>query len=792
MKKNKSISLLTVIILFISLCSLLAQDQRPPQLGTNSIDEIISAMTLKEKTELVVGSGMKSMLGRSNPVVGTTQKGVAGAAGTTVAITRLGIPFVVLSDGPAGLRISPTRKNEPGTFFATAFPVGTLLASTWDTSLVGSVGRAMGNEALEYGVDVILGPGVNIMRNPLCGRNFEYYSEDPVLTGRIASAMIKGIQSNGVGTSVKHFAVNNQETARNMNDARISQRALREIYLRGWEILVRDAQPWTIMSSYNKVNGTLAAHNRGLLTDALRGDWGFAGLVMTDWYGGRDGAKQIAAGNDLQEPGRKKQKRAILKAVKNASLSEEDLNNSVRRILELVLKSPTFREYRHSDKPDLKAHAAVTRQSAAEGMVLLENNGALPLKEEVKNVALFGITSYDFIAGGFGSGDVNEAYTISLEEGLANVGLHADPSVKQAYDKYFADSGKKNKKKKNSLMAMLNTERLPEFVPDDGLISAAVSASDAAIITIGRNQGEGKDRVEKDDFLLTSTEQEMIKKVCEAYHSDGKKVIVVVNAGGVIETSSWKKIPDAVLMAWQAGQEGGNSVADILRGNVNPGGKLPMTFPVALDDVASTSNFPSEGTKMKLAGFLGGGKDKKPGKQVRNIDYTYYEEDIYMGYRYFSTFGVEVSYPFGYGLSYTEFVYSDPVIIHADDVYTATIKITNTGEAAGKEVVQLYASAPLNEAGEPALELIAFAKTKNLSPGESEILTMTFTDKDLAWFDGGRSSWILDPGEHIISFSASSGDAREKLTLKTDAEKVVEKVSDSLKPEDEIKVLSHQ
>jgi beta-glucosidase len=788
MKKN-----LIFTILFFTFLVLAANSPVNPRLSKNNIDEVIAAMTLKEKAALVVGSGMRSMMGWSRPVAGTTQKGVNGAAGTTIAIPRLGIPFIVLSDGPAGLRINPTRKHDPNTYYATAFPIGTLLASTWDTALVGNVGKAMGNEELEYGVDVILGPGVNIIRNPLCGRNFEYYSEDPVLAGKIAAAMINGIQSNGVGTSVKHYAVNSQETNRNLNDARVSQRALREIYLRGWEILVNDAQPWTIMSSYNKINGTYSSHNRGLLTDVLRNDFGFKGIVMTDWYGGRDAAKQIAAGNDLQEPGRKKQKRAIIKAIKKGILSEEDLNTSVKRILQLVQKSPTFPGYKHSDKPDLKAHAAVTRQSAAEGMVLLENNGALPLNDKIKNVALFGTTSYDFIAGGFGSGDVNEAYTVSLEEGLANMGLQVNQAVKQVYDKYFKDNSKKHKKPRNTLMAMMKTERLPEFVPDDQMISAAVSASDVAIITIGRNQGEGKDRVEKDDFLLTEAEQDMINKVCEAYHSAGKKVLVVINAGGVIETAGWKKVPDAVLMAWQAGQEGGNSVADILRGNIDPNGKLPMTFPVTLADDASTKNFPAKGTKVSmLRALIGGSKEKKPEKQVRNIDYTYYEEDIYVGYRYFNTFGVDVSYPFGYGMSYTTFEYSEPVVYPVEGGYIATIKVTNTGRVAGKEVVELYASAPQNEAGEPARELIAFAKTKNLSPGESQVLTMTFTDKDLAWFDSVHSSWILDPGEYTIAFSASSRDVKEKVNLKVDNEKIVEKVNDVLKPEYTINALTQK
>ncbi|MCX6302315.1 MAG: glycoside hydrolase family 3 C-terminal domain-containing protein [Bacteroidia bacterium] len=725
------------------------------KLNKNNIDEIVNALTLDEKASLLIGTGMKSMMGKSHPAVGSTQLGVNGAAGTTVAIPRLGIPFVVLADGPAGLRISPTRKNDENTYYCTAFPVGTLLASTWDTALVESVGATTGNEMLEYGVDVILGPGMNIQRNPLCGRNFEYFSEDPYLTGTIASAMVNGIQSNGVGTSVKHFALNNQETNRNFNDARVSERAMREIYLKGYEIVVKDAQPWTVMSSYNKINGTYAAHNHWLLTEVLRDDWGFEGLVMTDWFGGRDAVAQVTAGNDLQEPGRKSQKKAIIKGVENGTLSIKDVNTSVKRVLELVVKSPGFNGYKHNNKPDLKTHAAVARQAATEGMILLENNGALPFSIEIKNIALFGTTSYDFISGGMGSGDVNEEYTVSLAEGIANAGYTVNESVKSDYDKYYEDNGGVPKKPKNALFSMINSERLGEFIPSEEQLASAVSSSDAAIITIGRNTTEGKDHAEKDDFLLTNAEQAMIKSVCNEYHNAGKQVVVVLNIGGVIETTSWKNLPDAVLLAWQAGQEGGNSVADILKGNVNPSGKLPMTFPVALSDHASTVNFPTEGASISLLAITGIKKDKKPDKYVRNIDYTEYEEGIYVGYRHFDKKGLKVSYPFGYGLSYTTFAFSDANVERSGGMWIATVNVTNTGKVAGKEVVELYVSAPESDIDKPNRELKAFTKTKTIAQGESQTLTMTFTDYDLASFHPDKSEWITDAGTYQALFGAS-------------------------------------
>jgi len=357
------------------------------------VNDLLTLMTLEEKIHLLKGSGMASGMGMVE-----TGSGIPGAVGTIVPTPRLGLPTIYLSDGPAGLRIEPTREDDDQTYYCTAFPIATLLSSTWNVDLNESVGKAMGNEALEYGIDVILGPGANMMRHPLCGRNFEYYSEDPILTGIIGAAMVNGIESNGVGTSVKHFVANNQESNRNFNDVIVSERALREIYLKGFEIIVKKSQPWTVMSSYNLVNGTYVSQSRELLTNVLRGDWGFKGLVMTDWFGGQNAPKQISAGNDLLEPGTKIQWKALKEAVEKGDLAIEDVDISVKRILKLILESRKMESYPFSNKPDLKAHAEIARQSAAEGMILLKNEHALPF-QNVKNIALLGVTSYDFIAG---------------------------------------------------------------------------------------------------------------------------------------------------------------------------------------------------------------------------------------------------------------------------------------------------------------------------------------------------------------------------------------------------------
>lgn len=781
MKKN-------IISMAAAMAVLSACGPGVPQLGKASLDEVIGAMTLEEKAHLVVGTGMAGFSGDS-AVIGATKKLVPGAAGTTYPIERLGIPAVVLADGPAGLRIDPTREGDSATYYCTHFPIGTLLASTWDQELVESVGQSIGNEVLEYGADVLLAPALNIHRNPLCGRNFEYYSEDPYLTGRIATAMVNGIQSNGVGTSIKHFAVNNQETNRTGTDARLTPRALREIYLRGFEMVVKEASPWTVMSSYNKINGEYASESRDLLTTILRDEWGFSGLVMTDWFGGKNAPAQIHAGNDLLMPGRPDQKEALLKALEDGSLSIENVDTDVTRVLRLILQSPRFAQYAYSDKPDLKAHAEVTRASASEGMVLLKNtNNALPLAPGIKKIAAYGTTSYDFIAGGTGSGDVNEAYTVSLVEGLENAGYTMDAEVKALYEKYSTEEKAKQPKDTSPAAAFFNHPRIPEFVPDAAGLAAKAKEADIAFVTIGRSSGEFQDRKIEGDFNLTENERALIQSVSDAFHKEGKKVVVILNIGGVIETASWKSEPDAILLAWQAGQEGGNTVADILSGKVNPSGKLPMTFPVSIADVASTKNFPdASGIDLKemLAGFMGGGPEHTDRK---NIDYTNYEEGIYVGYRYFDTFGVPVSYPFGYGQSYTTFNYSSLKVFMGDTDYSISCTITNNGPVAGKEVVQLYISAPGKSMDKPAKELRGFVKTQLLQPGESREIIFKVKDTDLASFDESASHWVVESGKYEAQIGSSAADIRLRDSFNVKG-RVTEKVHAVLLPGERIDLL---
>ena len=609
-----------------------------PQLRADNIDEVLKAMTLEEKAKLLVG-GANNFFG-TGAVVGGEADLVAGAAGTSPAIPRLGIPATVLTDGPAGVRIDPTRKGTDKTYYATAFPIGSCLASTWNTELVSKVGEAIGNETKEYRCDVILGPGMNLHRNPLCGRNFEYYSEDPLLTGKIAAAYINGVQSQGAGVSAKHFAVNSQETDRTAVDERVSQRAARELYLRGFEIAVRESDPWTIMASYNQVNGEYSMGNHDLLTKILRDDWGYKGIVMTDWIGIREGLETISevhAGNDLMEPGQPAQVEEIIKGVKEGKLDIADVDRNVRRMLEYIVKTPSFHQYPASNAPDFKAHAAITRQSAAEGIVLLKNNGVLPFRTEgnhnsqfstlnsqlIKTVALFGENSYDFLSGGTGSGCVHPPYVVDMLQGLENAGIKSSATLTDIYRKYIDYARIKFQAERHPAKwfqtEYMGQQKYPEISLSPIAIDKEVKAADAAIITIGRQAGEGIDRDIDTEFNLIPEERSLIVDVCNAFHAAGKPVIVIINSGSVIETASWSSYPDAILCAWQPGMEGGNSIADLLTGKVNPSGKLTMTWPIAATDHASTKNFPGNIDDYSFQVMVGN-KTPIPGHAYTNHD----------------------------------------------------------------------------------------------------------------------------------------------------------------------------
>lgn len=740
-----------------ALCMVTPTVQAQVKLNANNIDEVIGEMTLEEKVHMVIGCGMSMGDGAKFP----------GTAGRTYDISRLGIPSVYLADGPHRLAMSVKRDFDSRFYYATEFPSGTTVAATFDPNAAYQVGAALGEEVKDYGMDVLLAPGANLMRNALCGRNHEYYSEDPVVTGKMAAGYIKGVQSQGVGTCLKHFAVNNQETNRNNNDSRVAQRPLRELYLKGFEIAVKESQPWSIMTSYNKVNGKYTCEDIDLTENILRDEWGFKGVVMSDWNAGTDAVTSMKAGNDMLQPGQERQYKAILEAVQNGTLDEAILNRNVKRILELVVKCHTFENYKYANETDLKAHAIIDRTIGAEGIVLLDNRSALPLTANVKTIALYGTTSYDMVPAGMGFGSTGVGYyCVSLVEGMRNAGYTVDADLIKKYKKHLFDEQKRLYPNGKPPFSLTPLKRAEEFVPTSDELSAQVKNNDVAIITLGRTSGEASDR-RVEEFYLKENESALIKQVAEAYHAAGKKVIVILNICSPVETASWKNMVDAVICAFQPGQEVGNCVADVLTGKVNPSGHLPMTFAIKYGDAPSDSNFPYD-YEFKMPSFaMGSGmnfeskeKEEKPKEAVRNVDFTDYEEGIYVGYRYFETFDKEVSYPFGHGLSYTTFSFE---IVSSDingDNCEMKVAVKNTGNCAGKESVQVYVKAPAGGLEKPAKELKAFVKTKLLQPGESEVVTLSWKLMDMASLNEKSSSWELPKGTYQWMVGASSADVR--------------------------------
>ncbi|MEM1607180.1 MAG: beta-glucosidase [Candidatus Bathyarchaeia archaeon] len=703
------------------------------------VDEIISKMTLEEKAKIVVGVGLPGLFG--NP-----PSRVPGAAGETHPIERLKIPSAVFADGPAGLRISPRREGDELTYHATAFPVETMLASTWNRNVLEEVGKAVGEEVREYGVDILLAPAINIHRNPLCGRNFEYYSEDPFLTGEMAAAFVRGVQSQGVGACLKHFAANEQETNRMFIDTLISERALREIYLKGFEIAIKKSKPWAVMSAYNKLNGEYCSQNKWLLTKVLREEWGFEGFVMTDWFAGDDPVKQMEAGNDMIMPGkayqinpkRRDEVEEILSAVKEGRLSEDVLNRNVRNILKVLVNSPSFKGYKYSNRPDLDAHARVAYEAGAEGVILLKNNGALPIGVD-KRIALFGTGQIETIKGGTGSGDTHPRYVISILDGVRERGLKIDENLAGIYAKYVGDMrGIEEYRVRRGVFGMPIMPKIPEDFLSEEDIEGFAENNDVAFIVISRISGEGYDRrPEKGDFYLSDDERNLVEKVSKIFHRHGRKVVAVLNIGSPIEVASWRELVDAILLIWQAGQETGRIFADVITGRINPSGKLPTTFPRDYWDVPSWSF---------------------PGEPKDNPQMVSYDEGIYVGYRYYDTFGVESAYEFGFGLSYTTFRYGNLKVEVSDNIIKISFEITNTGNYPGKEVAQVYIRAPKGVIDKPFQELKGFHKTRLLNPGETERVEIEVDVDSLAVYNGEK--WIIERGRYEVRVGSSSRDIR--------------------------------
>lgn len=710
-------------------------------------ESLVSKMSVDEKLNMLVGPGMS---GDNATNLKADVSGVAGYInGVSNSTSGLDIPASKLADGPAGIRISSTRDGDAGTYYATGFPVGTLLASTWNPEIVKEVGEAAGNEAREYGVDFWLAPGMNIQRNPLNGRNFEYYSEDPLVTGAMAAAMVTGAQSEGIATTIKHFAANNSETNRmNVNNI-ISPRALREIYLRGFELAVENAQPWALMTSYNKINGTYTGQRTDLVTNILRDEWGYQGLVMSDWFAGDDSLAMVKAGNDLIQPGAtnyvtQEQSLNVLKdAYTNNQLSEDIINRDAVHILTQALKTPTNQNYAYSNNPDLNAHARLAKAAAEEGMVLLKNTAsALPISTTGSTVAAFGIAQLTTRKGGTGSGDVNTSYIRNIIDGLANQ-FTVDSDLQTTYSDWYTN----NKTQQWDAFHMNYTWACAETTLTDDQIATAAANDTVAVISISRIAGEGADRTAtKGDYYLTDDESSLIDRVSTAFHAQGKKVVVVLNVGGTVDTAAWESKVDSILLAYMPGQEAGDAIADLLSGVTNPSGKLAQTIAKDYSDIPSASTFNGEDTN-------GDG----------TVDTNKYNDDIYVGYRYFNTFNSDaVDYPFGFGLSYTTFTIDGATVTDntldkgANGSLTLTATVSNTGSVAGKEVAQVYINAPEVKLKKPTIELKAFEKTDSLAAGSSQKVTFTIPAKLLASFDPDNNQWIVEAGTYKAYVANSS------------------------------------
>ena len=712
--------------------------------------QYLSKMSLSEKIRVVVGNGLGAT-GLYTP--DNLIRPVTGAVGAINGVLneQLNLPAVQLSDGPAGIKNGHFYTNG---HYATAFPIGTQLASTWNVELVKEVAEAMGNETKEFGSDFLLSPGMNIQRNPLAGRNFEYFSEDPLITGKMGAAIVNGLKAENVGATIKHFFGNESETNRLYVDSIATPRSLREIYLKGFRIAIDESEPWSMMTGYNKVNGAYVGHRKDAMTSILRDEWGFKGFAMTDWgaddvFDDPDSAANLMkAGNDLVMPGGEDVQDFLQASVDSGDITEAEIDKNVLKILTQAQKTLAYSDYEWSGEPDSERSREVARRAGAEGMVLVKNNSALPIRNNQK-VAMFGVAQYATYKGGTGSGNVLSEYTVDIATGLSERFVVNDDLMSR-YQTYFEE----NKTDVYDSWGPLAYYDIDEAAVTDvidntdlqTLLTASAVEDDVAVISISRQAGEGADReAVAGDYYLTAEEMDMISNVSAAFKAQDKKVVVVLNINGVVDTSQWEDNVDAILVAYMGGQEMGYEVADLLSGDVNPSGKLAQTFPASYESVPNSDTFP--GIDEDNDGL---------------VDKIYFNEGVYVGYRYYTSKNVEVSYPFGHGLSYTTFTIDSTAIGNNDlssgynGKLTLTAKVTNTGDVTGKEVAQVYINAPEVKLKKPTIELKAFAKTAELAAGSSETLTFNISAFELASFSPDDNAWIIEPGQYNVYVANSS------------------------------------
>ena len=630
-------------------------------------------------------------------------------SGDTVFTTRgyknAGVPSITLSDGPNGVRKQAGAADHLGlnpSVPATCFPTAATVACSWDPALGEEIGRAMGEEAAAQKVAVLLGPGLNTKRSPLCGRNFEYFSEDPYLSGKMAAAYVRGIQSEGISACPKHFAVNSQELRRMASDSVVDERTLRELYLTGFEIVVKEAHPKALMSSYNLINGIYANENAHLLQDILREEWGFDGAVVTDWGGSNDHALGVKNGSTLEMPAPGGDAvRELLAAVRSGKIAEADVDARLDELLTLVLDTHAAVE-RHSRSFDADAHHALARRAAGESVVLLKNDDALLPLAEGTRVAVIGDFAETPRYQGAGSSAVNSIKVDTFLDCLNDSGLHS-----VGFAPGFDRQGKPDAAKQAEAVAL-------------------AAEADAVLLCLGLDEIKESEGLDRADMKLADNQIELLQAVREA----NPNTVVIVNAGASLETP-WLAHCKALVYGALGGQAGAGAMVDVLTGKINPGGKLVETWANAYADTPARDHF---------AG---------PGRTVQ------YREGLYIGYRYYQTAGVPVAFPFGHGLSYTQFAYSD---LHAD-AHSATLTVTNTGDRAGTEIVQLYVAKPNAEIFRPAQELKAFAKVQ-LAAGESKTVPLTLDDKAFRYWNTRTDSWEVEGGTYELRVGASSVDIR--------------------------------
>ena len=654
----------------------------------SKIDDLINKMSLEEKAALCTGA----------------------SPWTTTSVEHLGLPELTVADGPHGVRrVADAKDLVAASLPATCFPTASSMASTWDVDLIHEMGQALAEECIALKVDVVLGPGANMKRTPLGGRNFEYYSEDPYLAGQMAAGFINGVQSKGVGTSLKHFAANNQEYQRLRISSEMDERTLREIYLPAFETAVKKARPWTVMCAYNKLNGTYCSENHRLLVDILKNEWGFEGFVVSDWGAVHDRVASLKGGVDLEMPGpRERRVKAVVEAVRSGALDGSVLDESVRRILGIVLKAAGTPK---GGSFDVAAHHVLARRIAAEGMVLLKNNGILPLKEQ-QHVAVIGRAAKEAHFQGRGSSYINPTQVDNPFVELRKLAGSAELSYAEGY--------------------------LADASFDQVLIDAAVKnarSADVALLYLALPETKESEGYDRPDLDLTPQQVALIKAVTASQ----PRTIVILNNGAPVVMSEWIDGTAAVLEAWMMGQAGGGAIADVLYGKVNPSGKLAETFPRKLADTPAYINFPGGNGEVR------------------------YGEGIFIGYRYYDAKEIPVQFPFGYGMSYTTFVYENPKVsaqtFRDEDGLTVSVDVTNTGKVAGKEIVQVYVHDHKSGLLRPPKELKGFAKVE-LQPGETRTITLALDFRAFAYYHPAYKRWITEDGAFDILIGASSTDIR--------------------------------